>query len=74
MIDPESELRITVEKIKAIYEFLEQCNTENWTSYQGQGIVPHCLWRDAEDKDIPFAAGVVDGAYLEYEGITQWGR
>ncbi|MEQ9302480.1 MAG: hypothetical protein RJQ14_01090, partial [Marinoscillum sp.] len=68
-----SELRKTVEKIKAIYEFLEQCNNENWTSYQGQGIVPHCLWKDSEGKSIPFTAGVVDGAYLEYEGITQLG-
>ncbi len=73
MIDPESELRKTVEKIKTIYEFFEKCNDENWASYDGQGIMPYCLWREAESPDIPFTAGIIDGAYLEYEGITQLG-
>jgi TANFOR domain-containing protein len=71
MTDAESELRKTAEAIKKIFEFWELCNNQNWKSYDGQGIVPYCLWKESKSKNIPFAAGVVDGAYLEYQGITQ---
>ncbi len=66
-----SEVKATIKKLKEIYEIFEKCNDENWASYNGQGVIPYCFWRDAESGDLPFTAGIVDGAYLEYEAITQ---
>lgn len=70
--DPDSELTAMVSEIQAIDAFLETCRYQGWASYQSQGIVPRCLWLDVQDTKIPFLAGVIDGAYLEYEGITEF--
>ncbi|MEQ9307734.1 MAG: hypothetical protein RJQ14_27740, partial [Marinoscillum sp.] len=71
MNEEDSEVKSTIRKLKEIYEFFEKCNDENWASYDGQGVIPYCFWRESKSIDIPFSAGVIDGAYLEYEAITQ---
>tara|TARA_R110000764_G_scaffold1503_1_gene6093 strand:- start:144323 stop:146152 length:1830 start_codon:yes stop_codon:yes gene_type:complete len=69
----------TIEKLEEIHEFLQQCNSEDWESYQDKGIVPYCLWRDAEvanenlysGGDIPYLSGLVDGVYIEVNGVLK---
>ncbi len=69
----------TIERLEKIYEFLEQCNNEDWASYQEKGIVPYCLWRDVEvsnenlysGSDVPYLSGLVDGVYIEVDGVLK---
>ncbi|MEY8779621.1 fibronectin type III domain-containing protein [Allomuricauda sp. XS_ASV26] len=79
--DPENSVAFweTIEKLEEIYDFLKQCNSEDWESYQDKGIVPYCLWRDAEvanenlysGSDIPYLSGLVDGVYMEVDGVLK---
>ncbi|WP_136467456.1 hypothetical protein [Flagellimonas onchidii] len=79
--DPEKSIPFwqTIEKLERVYDFLQQCNNEHWTSYQAKGVVPHCLWRDAEVagehlysvSDLPYLSGLVDGAYIEGKEILK---
>ncbi len=72
-----AEFKEWVEKVQKVYEFLKNCNNEGWESYNGEGIIPHCFWRDQNvspslyysNADLPFTAGLIDGAYLEIEGL-----
>nr|WP_299172743.1 deaminase domain-containing protein [uncultured Allomuricauda sp.] len=71
--------------LQLITEFLEYlettydlCREEGLKSYKGQGVVPHCLWKNSNVTsllhhgalDPPFMAGVIDGLYQEVEGIV----
>ncbi len=75
----EESYREWMEKLRKVYEFLEGCHDHAWQSYNGSGIVPYCFWRDSEISasdhystlDIPFTAGLVDGAYREVEGYLE---
>jgi len=66
-----------LKKIKAIYEFFKTCHNEGWESYNGEGIVPYCFWRDQNvssslyysNADLPFTSGLIDGAYIEAKGL-----
>ncbi|HEY9009345.1 MAG TPA: hypothetical protein VIM75_24580, partial [Ohtaekwangia sp.] len=66
-------------KVQAIYNYFKTCSNEGWESYQNEGIIPYCFWRDQKvpeaayysNADIPFTAGLIDGAYREAEGIYQ---
>ncbi|WP_424987712.1 deaminase domain-containing protein [Flagellimonas alvinocaridis] len=79
--DPEKSVAFweTIEKLEEIYEFLQQCNSEDWASYKDKGIVPYCLWRDVEvanenlysGGDIPYLSGLVDGVYMEVDGVLK---
>lgn len=78
-LDAETEFWIIVDKLEKLYNFLKQCNNENWASYKNEGIIPYCFWRDSEVssenyytiQDIPFIVGLADGLYQEGEGIAQ---
>ena len=63
------ELRQHIEDIRRIYEYLENCHNEGWPAYKEDGMVPYCLWQNAEQWPIPFTAGIIDGVYVEVEGI-----
>ncbi|WP_159453606.1 HNH endonuclease [Ohtaekwangia koreensis] len=66
-----------IAKLKAIYNFFKTCNNEGWESYEGEGIIPYCFWRDQNvpsseyysNADLPFLSGLVDGGYREAEGL-----
>jgi A nuclease of the HNH/ENDO VII superfamily with conserved WHH/Fibronectin type III domain len=66
-----------IQKIRAIYQFFKTCNNEGWTSYNDEGIIPYCFWRDQNissvlhytSADLPFSSGLIDGAYIEAEGL-----
>src|SRR5688500_13487180 len=66
-----------IKKVQFVFEFLKSCKDEGWASYKDQGIVPYCFWRDQEvasdlhysNADLSFTAGLIDGAYLEAEGL-----
>ncbi|MCP4459088.1 MAG: hypothetical protein GY816_13855 [Cytophagales bacterium] len=69
-----------LERLNAIVEQYSECRAEGFQSYsedggEPEGIVPYCLWKDKQisipygSGDIAFSAGVIDGAYLEYEGL-----
>ena len=68
-----------VAKFQRVNEFLKTCKDEKWESYNGKGIIPFCFWRNHEissglyytNADLPFTAGIVDGAYIEADGIYQ---
>lgn len=69
--------RERVERFRRVYEFFEACHGEGWESYNGSGVFPYCFWRDQEVPewmrysiaDLPFTAGMVDGGYVELEGM-----
>jgi Fibronectin type III domain. len=73
----------TFENLKKLIEYFKEtkelCEEEGWASYQDQGIVPWCIWKEAEipellyhtKLDLPFVSGVIDGIYQEGEGIVK---
>ncbi|MEO9511546.1 MAG: fibronectin type III domain-containing protein, partial [Flavobacteriaceae bacterium] len=72
----------TFEDLKKIVEHfqntLELCQKEGWESFEGKGIVPYCIWKEAEipqalyykKVDIPYISGIIDGVYQEIEGLV----
>jgi hypothetical protein len=70
-------LKEWIEKVKKIYDFFKSCDQEEWKSYQEEGIVPYCFWRDQKiasqyyysNRDLAFISGLVDGVYREGEGV-----
>ncbi|MDQ2657927.1 MAG: fibronectin type III domain-containing protein [Bacteroidota bacterium] len=75
----EEPYREWMEKLRKVCEFLERCDDHAWQSYNGSGIVPYCFWRDSEISssdyysalDLPFTAGLIDGAYREVDGYLE---
>jgi len=65
--------------IKHFKETQELCEEEGWVSYKDQGIVPWCIWKEAEiprplyyrKVDLPFVSGIIDGIYQEGEGLVE---
>ncbi len=80
-IDPS--FKGTFEKLKKIVEYFkktaENCKEQGWGSYKNQGIVPYCIWKDTNipqdlyysEVDLPYSSGIIDGLYLEGEGLVQ---
>lgn len=66
-----------LQKFREVQSFFSYCDKDGWKSYNGEGIIPHCFWSDRNippplyytNRDFPFTAGLIDGAYLEAEGI-----
>jgi A nuclease of the HNH/ENDO VII superfamily with conserved WHH/Fibronectin type III domain len=71
------EYKSALKKIRAIYEFFKTCNNEGWISYNDEGIIPYCFWRDQNissvlhytSADLSFSSGLIDGTYIEAEGL-----
>ncbi len=72
----------TLEKLRALNAYLKEtaqlCKEEGWGSYKDQGVVPHCLWKNAgidrffyySAADIPYMSGLMDGIYSQVEGVV----
>ena len=65
------------QKFRKVNEFFQSCHNDKWESYSGQGIIPWCFWKNSELQsdyyfttiDLPFVSGIVDGGYIEAEGL-----
>ena len=57
-----------------IYKLYQQsCQSSDFKSYQGKGIVPECFWNTTENipfKILAYESGIIDGLYQEVEGLT----
>ncbi|MEB3347106.1 fibronectin type III domain-containing protein [Aquimarina gracilis] len=72
----------TFEQLKKIVDYLKEtaahCKEKGWKSYQDEGIVPACIWENANipqplyysKADLPYMSGLVDGLYQEGEGLV----
>ncbi|BDW93898.1 hypothetical protein MACH07_27300 [Flagellimonas marinaquae] len=73
----------TLENLEKLIEYFretqELCQEEGWASYKDQGIVPWCIWKEADipqplyhsKVDLPFVSGIIDGVYQEGEGLVE---
>ncbi|MCP4460160.1 MAG: hypothetical protein GY816_19375 [Cytophagales bacterium] len=76
-IGPDGPIHDFFLKIQKIVELYQDCIDESFTSYEGKGIVPYCLWKGTDISafqyygvtDRAFIAGVIDGGYQEVQGI-----
>jgi hypothetical protein len=83
VISSDPSFKGTLENLKKLVDYFKEtkdlCQEEGWASYQDQGIVPWCIWKDAEiprawyysKADLPFVAGLMDGVYQEGEGLVE---
>ena|GEM_PF-3338876 len=68
-----------LKQLDKIRTFFTNCSKTGWASYENKGIVPECFWKDVvisssshhSVADLPFMAGIVDGAFGEVEGAQQ---
>ncbi len=75
--DEGNHLKELLEKLKAIRDFLLDCQDDNWASYKNQGIIPYCFWKNANTPqalqntplDPPPMAGIADTVYKEIDAI-----
>ncbi|NTE04378.1 hypothetical protein G6M26_06125 [Agrobacterium tumefaciens] len=66
----------TLEKLYTIIEYFDKCSAGNWAPYEN-GVVPYCFWKGSNTEqalyysafDIPYRAGIIDGAYGQVKGI-----
>ncbi len=75
--DEGNPIKELLEKLKVIRDFLQDCQDDNWASYNNQGIIPHCFWKNAVTPpalqntplDPPPMAGMADAVYQEIDAI-----